>query len=95
MSNVEHPEHYNRVEGIPEVWDILDAFFPDNPTLWNAGKYLLRCDSKGKKYEDLGKLIQYAERERAKIRCRDNPDTADCEKYLWGYDRREPHGGDA
>lgn len=92
MSAVEHPQHYNNVNGMPEVWDILDAFFGDNPTLWNAGKYLLRCENKGNKYEDLGKLIEYAERERSKILCAEQPNTAGCEKYLWGYDKnREAH----
>ena len=67
---VEHPDHYNDVDGMPEVWDILDAFFPDNPTIWNAGKYLLRYGRKGDPAEQLEKLIQYAEREREKLNAR-------------------------
>lgn len=59
---VEHPNHYNAVEGMPEVWDILDAFFPDDPDLWNAGKYLLRAGHKDGVAQELGKLIQYVER---------------------------------
>lgn len=59
---VEHPNHYNAVEGMPEVWDILDAFFPDDPDLWNAGKYLLRAGRKDGVAQELGKLIQYVER---------------------------------
>ncbi len=62
-SAVEHPDHYNAVEGMPEVWDILDAFFPDNPNLWNAGKYLLRTGRKGDTAEQLNKLKQYVDRE--------------------------------
>lgn len=62
-SAVEHPDHYNAVEGMPEVWDILDAFFPDNPNLWNAGKYLLRTGRKGDAAEQLSKLKQYVDRE--------------------------------
>ena len=62
-SAVEHPDHYNAVEGMPEVWDILDAFFPDNPNLWNAGKYLLRTGRKGDAVEQLSKLKQYVDRE--------------------------------
>lgn len=62
-----HPNHYNDVEGMPEVWDILDAFFPDNPTMWNAGKYLLRYARKGEPAEQLRKMVQYANRELEKL----------------------------
>lgn len=64
VSAVEHPTHYNAVEGMPEVWDILDAFFPDDPLLWNAAKYLLRAGRKddNAKVQDLGKLLQYVQR---------------------------------
>lgn len=62
MSDVIHPAHYNAVEGMPEVWDILDAFFPNDPDLWNAGKYLLRAGRKDAKVQELRKLIQYVER---------------------------------
>lgn len=64
ISAVEHPSHYNAVEGMPEVWDILDAFFPDDPLLWNAAKYLLRAGRKddNAKVQDLGKLLQYVQR---------------------------------
>ena len=62
-SPVEHPDHYNAVDGMPEVWDVLDAFFPDNPNLWNAGKYLLRTGRKGDAVEQLSKLKQYVDRE--------------------------------
>lgn len=61
-SQVEHPDHYNLPNGMPEVWDLLDAFFPDDPLLWNAGKYLLRAGQKGDKAEDLEKLVQYVTR---------------------------------
>lgn len=48
-----------------EAWDILDAAFPSNPHLWNAGKYLLRQGRKGgekKRLEDLRKARQYLDR---------------------------------
>lgn len=48
-----------------QSWDILDALFPDNPHLWNAGKYLTRFGRKGdasKRVEDLRKAITYLER---------------------------------
>jgi hypothetical protein len=48
-----------------EAWDVLDAAFPSNPHLWNAGKYLLRQGRKGgeeKRLEDLRKARQYLDR---------------------------------
>lgn len=48
-----------------QSWDLLDALFPDNPHLWNAGKYLTRFGRKGdasKRAEDLRKAIAYLER---------------------------------
>lgn len=30
-----------------ELWDVLDALFPDDPLLWNAGKYLTRLGRRG------------------------------------------------
>lgn len=67
---VNHPTHYNAVEGMPEVWDILDAFFPDNPLLWNAAKYLLRAGKKegNKELQELEKLVQYAQRRIEKLK---------------------------
>lgn len=48
-----------------QSWDILDALFPDNPHLWNVGKYLTRHGRKGdasKRVEDLRKAATYLER---------------------------------
>ena len=48
-----------------QSWDLLDAIFPDNPHLWNAGKYLTRFGRKGgasKRVEDLRKAVTYLER---------------------------------
>ena len=48
-----------------EAWDVLDAAFPDNPHLWNCGKYLLRQGRKGgerERLEDLRKARQYLDR---------------------------------
>ena len=57
---VEHPKHYN--EHPIEAWDILDMYFPKDPLLWNAGKYLLRAGNKGSLETDLKKAIQYLNR---------------------------------
>jgi hypothetical protein len=73
---VEQPEHYTWLGraiaelGLSdaanvEAWDVLDAAFPDNPHLWNCGKYLLRQGRKGgeeKRLEDLRKARQYLDR---------------------------------
>ena len=48
-----------------QSWDILDALFPDNPHLWNVGKYLTRFGRKGgssKRVDDLRKAATYLER---------------------------------
>lgn len=77
IDGVSEPLHYTWVgealaqSGAPAVsanlqsWDLLDALFPDNPHLWNAGKYLTRFGRKGghdKRVEDLRKAITYLER---------------------------------
>lgn len=74
---VDGPEHYTWIgEALMQVgapvrtadlqsWDLLDALFPDNPHLWNVGKYLTRFGRKGdasKRVEDLRKAITYLER---------------------------------
>lgn len=61
MSNTEHPKHYNATKF--EVWDVLDAWFPQCPLLWQVGKYIARCDRKGAPIEYLKKAKAYLERE--------------------------------
>ena len=77
LGRVSEPLHYTWIgealaqSGAPtfsanlQSWDLLDALFPDNPHLWNAGKYLTRFGRKGdgsKRVEDLRKAITYLER---------------------------------
>lgn len=53
-----------------ESWDVLDAAFPQDPLLWNCGKYLLRQGRKGgeeKRLEDLRKARQYLDRQIARL----------------------------
>ena len=46
--------------------DILEAFFPDEPLLWQVGKYLLRAGHKGPMLQDLQKARWYLDRRIAK-----------------------------
>lgn len=77
VSSADSPEHYTWIGGALmrlgaparsadlQSWDLLDALFPDNPHLWNAGKYLTRFGRKGdasKRAEDLRKAVAYLER---------------------------------
>ena len=78
---VESPDHYTwlgqslaalglRDAANVESWDVLDAAFPSDPLLWNAGKYLLRQGRKGgeeKRLEDLRKARQYLDRRIAQL----------------------------
>lgn len=77
LDGVREPIHYTWIgealasAGAPtfsanlQSWDLLDALFPDNPHLWNVGKYLTRFGRKGdasKRLEDLRKAATYLER---------------------------------
>ena len=79
--SVESPEHYTWLGqslaalGLSdaanvESWDVLDSAFPQDPLLWNCGKYLLRQGRKGgeeKRLEDLRKARQYLDRKIAQL----------------------------
>ena len=60
MDNVNNPEHYNI--GDIEVIDFIDSWNL-NFNLGNVIKYVVRCDYKDDKIEDLQKAIFYIERE--------------------------------
>ena len=78
---VESPEHYTWLgqslaalglgdAANVESWDVLDAVFPQDPLLWNCGKYLLRQGRKGgeeKRLEDLRKARAYLDRRIAQL----------------------------
>lgn len=55
------PKHYSK--GMPEGVEVIDVIraqgWDDNFYLANATKYLLRCEHKGSKVEDLKKLLVY------------------------------------
>ena len=58
---VNHPKHYTF--GNFEVIDVLQDWFPNNPLLWQVGKYIARAERKGRTLEDLRKARFYLDRE--------------------------------
>lgn len=62
---VNHPKHYTM--GKFEVIDVLQEFFPEDPLLWQCGKYLMRCQHKGNQIQDLKKMIWYANKQIEKL----------------------------
>jgi hypothetical protein len=58
---VNHPKHYTF--GNFEVLDVLQDWFPNNPLLWQVGKYIARAERKGRNLEDLRKARFYLDRE--------------------------------
>ena len=66
FDEVVSPPHYDgfRDKFGVEVWDILDWLYPNDPHMWNAGKYFFRAGKKDDEAfeKDLGKMIQYANR---------------------------------
>lgn len=58
---VEKPEHYTK--GMPEGVEVIDVIrsqgWESNFYLANAAKYLLRCEHKGNKRQDLEKMMQF------------------------------------
>lgn len=57
---VNHPPHY--CFGKFESADVLDDWFPKDPHIWTAVKYLSRYEHKGKPIQDLQKAIWYINR---------------------------------
>lgn len=57
---VNHPPHYQ--QGGMEVIDVLQVFFPEDPLLWQVGKYIMRAGKKGDIVEDLEKAAWYLAR---------------------------------
>lgn len=58
--NVEKPNHYCNHKY--ETWDILLDYFPNDPIMYNIGKYILRAPYKGKMIEDLKKAKVYIDK---------------------------------
>jgi hypothetical protein len=62
---VNEPPHY-KSKGCIESIDVIESF-ELNFNLGNAVKYILRCDKKGNKKQDLEKAIWYLNRELQKF----------------------------
>jgi hypothetical protein len=57
---VNKPPHYNF--GKYEVIDVLMDWFPDEPLLWQVGKYIARANHKNNTLQDLEKAEFYLKR---------------------------------
>jgi|TARA_R110000796_G_C14521092_1_gene430872 hypothetical protein len=57
---VNRPPHYTKRKW--EAIEVLEEFFPNDPLLFNAVKYLIRCEDKGNLKEDLRKAVWYINR---------------------------------
>lgn len=57
---VNHPAHYTF--GKFEVIDVLEDWFPQDPLLWQTGKYIARAGRKGAALLDLKKAAWYLDR---------------------------------
>jgi len=63
---VNHPPHYTRNKW--EVIDVLEEFFPNDPLLFNVGKYIMRHEHKGQSLQDLEKAMWYLQRRINKLK---------------------------
>ena len=57
MQKTTNPEHYKKT-GV-ETFDILYDTYPNNPVMWQVGKYVLRAPFKGKYESDVEKALWY------------------------------------
>ena len=60
------PPHYTF--GKYEVIEVLEDWFPQDPLLWQVGKYIARSGRKGSAVEDLEKAKFYLERKIEKLK---------------------------
>jgi hypothetical protein len=58
---INQPPHYKSAGGIESI-EVIESF-ELNFNLGNAIKYILRCNKKGNKKQDLGKAMWYIKRE--------------------------------
>lgn len=77
MSTVDHPSHYNQINGI-ECIDVVEHF---NFNVGNAIKYLWRAGLKGNAIEDLEKAAWYCQREIERVKREAVRESSVCEVY--------------
>jgi len=65
VDDVNKPSHYCYSKY--EVIDVLEAWFPNDPLLWQVGKYIARCNHKGSLLKDLKKAQYYLTRKITQI----------------------------
>ena len=63
---VNNPSHYTYSNF--ETIDVLEAWFPDDPLLWQVGKYISRSKHKGNEIQDLEKAEFYLKRKIKKLK---------------------------
>lgn len=61
MNNVNHPQHYNQLQGL-ECIDVIEAL-DLNFNLGNVIKYIWRCGYKDDELQELEKALWYLKRE--------------------------------
>ena len=61
MNNVNHPQHYNQLQGL-ECIDVIEAL-DLNFNLGNVIKYIWRCGYKDDELQELKKALWYLQRE--------------------------------
>ncbi len=71
---VNNPAHYS--QGMPEGVEVVDVLnaqgWADNAYMFNAGKYILRCEHKGKKVQDIKKAMVFLQWELDRIELDDD-----------------------
>lgn len=61
MNMISSPPHYTAGRKY-ETIEVLEAYFPKEPLLWQVGKYVSRAGRKGDAKQDIGKALWYLDR---------------------------------
>jgi uncharacterized protein DUF3310 len=74
MDMVNKPPHYTF--GKFEVIEVLLDWFPQEPLLWQVGKYIARASHKGNEIQDLKKARFYLDRKIEQLEKKDGRDNS-------------------